>query len=70
MTKEQLGQSAVSFVLEFGFTLAITLFVFTWLGRKADLWLGTTPWLSLVGLFLGLLFSGLWTYRKIKTFKP
>jgi len=61
-----LGSSAISFALEFGFTLALTLFVFVWLGQNADIKYGTEPWLTLLGIFLGLILSGLWTYRKLK----
>ncbi|MFA5953982.1 MAG: AtpZ/AtpI family protein [Patescibacteria group bacterium] len=70
MTQQQLGKNAVSFALEFGITLAVVLFVFIWLGRKADIAFNTAPWLSLVGLGIGLLLGAVWTYRKIKSLKP
>lgn len=39
--------------LGLGLTLAASTLFFLWLGTKADAWLGTDPWLSLVGAFVG-----------------
>lgn len=36
-----------------GLTLALSTLLFLWLGSKADGWLGTEPWLTLVGAFVG-----------------
>jgi F0F1-type ATP synthase assembly protein I len=36
------------------FQLAGSILLGVFLGRYLDRWLGTTPWLMLVGLFLGL----------------
>lgn len=34
-------------------TLAVSTLFFLWLGTQADAWLGTEPWLSLLGAFIG-----------------
>jgi F0F1-type ATP synthase assembly protein I len=36
-----------------GLTWAASTLLFLWLGTKADGWLGTEPWLALLGAFLG-----------------
>lgn len=36
-----------------GLTMAASTLLFLWLGTKVDGWLGTEPWLALVGAFLG-----------------
>jgi F0F1-type ATP synthase assembly protein I len=36
-----------------GLTLAASTLIFLWLGTKADGWLGTEPWLALLGAFIG-----------------
>ncbi len=36
-----------------GLTWAVSTLLFLWLGTKADSWLGTEPWLALLGAFLG-----------------
>ena len=36
-----------------GLTMAASTLLFLWLGTKADGWLGTEPWLALLGAFLG-----------------
>lgn len=36
-----------------GLTWAASTLLFLWLGTRADVWLGTEPWLSLVGAFVG-----------------
>ena len=35
-------------------SLVIAVGGLTWLGTKADEWLGTRPWLTLLGLVLGM----------------
>lgn len=35
-------------------SLVIAVGVFTWLGVKADEWLGTRPWLTLAGVAVGM----------------
>jgi F0F1-type ATP synthase assembly protein I len=36
-----------------GLTWAASTLLFLWLGTKADDWLGTEPWLALLGAFIG-----------------
>ncbi|HUE77077.1 MAG TPA: AtpZ/AtpI family protein [Longimicrobiales bacterium] len=36
-----------------GLTWAASTLLFLWLGTKADGWLGTEPWLTLTGAFVG-----------------
>lgn len=36
-----------------GLTWAASTLLFLWLGTEADAWLGTEPWLALVGAFVG-----------------
>lgn len=45
--------SGVSQYLGHGLTWAASTLLFLWLGTKADGWLGTEPWLALVGAFVG-----------------
>lgn len=51
--KRDVGQPAVASYLGHGLTLAASTLLFLWLGTKADGWLGTEPWLALVGAFVG-----------------
>ncbi len=37
-----------------GLDLAVCVLIGAWLGRKADGWLGTAPFLLIVGLMIGL----------------
>jgi len=62
-------QSAVSFALEFGFTVALTLFVGVRGGGWADTYFGLAPLFTLLGIFLSLGLSGFWTYRKLRSMK-
>ena len=36
-----------------GLTWVASTLLFLWLGTRADAWLGTDPWLSLLGAFVG-----------------
>jgi hypothetical protein len=48
-----------------GLTWALSTALFTWLGTRADAWLGTDPWLTLVGAFTGAV-AGFWyMYRNL-----
>jgi hypothetical protein len=38
-----------------GFQIALSLFLGMWLGAKGDSLWGTSPWLSLLGMFIGML---------------
>lgn len=46
-------QPGVEAYLGYGLTLAASTLLFLWLGTKADGWLGTEPWLALLGAFVG-----------------
>ena len=39
--------------LGYGLTWAMATLLFLWLGTLADKWLGTDPWLTLIGAFVG-----------------
>ena len=50
------GPSAYRGVGEYlghGLTWAASTLLFLWLGTRADDWLGTEPWLALLGAFVG-----------------
>ncbi|MFO7894390.1 MAG: AtpZ/AtpI family protein [Longimicrobiales bacterium] len=47
------GYQSIGQYLGHGLTLAASTLLFLWLGTKADDWLGTEPWLALLGAFLG-----------------
>ncbi len=47
------GQLGVANYLGHGLTWAASTLLFLWLGTVADDWLGTEPWLTLLGAFVG-----------------
>ena len=47
------GQASAGEYLGHGLTWAASTLLFLWLGTEADAWLGTDPWLALVGAFVG-----------------
>lgn len=47
------GYVSIGEYLGHGLTLAASTLLFLWLGTKTDGWLGTEPWLALLGAFLG-----------------
>ena len=47
------GYRGVGEYLGHGLTWAVSTLLFLWLGTKADDWLGTEPWLALLGAFVG-----------------
>lgn len=52
--KEPAGASAqASKSIGVGLTSALSTLLFLYLGTRADAWLGTTPWLTLAGAFVG-----------------
>lgn len=54
MRERQSAASAdASRYLGVGLTWTLSTLLFLWLGTKADAWLGTEPWLTLVGAFVG-----------------
>ena len=42
--------------------LGVAIGLFVWIGSKFDEWLGTAPWLLLLGLFLGF-FGGFYRLK-------
>lgn len=58
---------ALSLAWELGYTIAIPLVALALVGRFADKWLGTSPWLLLVGVFLSIMITTWLVYRKTKT---
>ncbi|MDP3245090.1 MAG: AtpZ/AtpI family protein [bacterium] len=57
--------SALSLAWELGYTIAIPIVVFALLGRLIDKWLGTSPWLLLIGIFLSIIISSYGVYFKV-----
>jgi len=47
------AQASAGQYLGHGLTWAASTLLFLWLGTLVDGWLGTEPWLSLVGAFVG-----------------
>ncbi len=63
--KEDGVWSAFSIAGTIGLNMAATVAVGLFIGRFADNYLGSAPWLTIVGIVLGML-AGLWsTYKKI-----
>jgi F0F1-type ATP synthase assembly protein I len=46
-------QSQAGRYLGVGMTWALSTALFLYLGSRADRWLGTRPWLTLIGAFVG-----------------
>ncbi len=57
---------ALSLAWELGYTIAVPLVVLALAGRFADKWLGTSPWLLLVGVFVSIIITTWLVYRKTK----
>lgn len=49
-----------------GLQLALSMLLFLGLGVLADRWLGTAPWLLIVGAALGMVASGVYLYRVVQ----
>lgn len=56
--------NALSLAWELGYTIAVPIVVFALLGRFLDKWLGTSPWLLLIGIFASLIASSVGVYFK------
>lgn len=56
--------NALSLAWELGYTIAVPIVIFALLGRFLDKWLGTSPWLLLVGIFASLIASSVGVYFK------
>jgi ATP synthase protein I len=51
---------------ELGYTIAIPIVVLALLGRIADKFFGTSPWLLLAGILISIFASSWLIYRKVK----
>lgn len=47
------SQPGVEAYLGYGLTWAVSTLLFLWVGSEMDRWLGTEPWLALLGAFTG-----------------
>lgn len=52
--------------LGLGIEIMISMVFFVVLGYFADRWLGTSPWLLIVGAFLSLVATGVTLYRTVR----
>ena len=52
--------------LGLGIEIMLSMVVFVFLGYFADGWLGTSPWLLIVGAFLGLVATGVTLWRAVQ----
>lgn len=51
---------------ELGFTIAIPIIALALLGRLADRYFGTAPWLLLAGILISIFISSWLIYRKVR----
>jgi F0F1-type ATP synthase assembly protein I len=58
----------VSLGFELGFVIAVPLLVGLKLGQMLDIKWSTSPWLTLTGLALALIFTGVWLIRKLRPY--
>lgn len=59
---------ATRIVGDFGFSIAIPVVAFSWVGQYLDERWGTKPWLTVLGFALAALISGKIVYRKAKKY--
>ena len=59
------GMQAAGPYLGYGLTWALSTLLFLWLGSKADAWLGSEPWLTLIGAFTGASAGFYYMYRQL-----
>ena len=59
------GMQAAAPYLGYGLTWALSTLLFLWLGSRADAWLGTEPWLTLIGAFTGAGAGFYYMYRHL-----
>ena len=57
----------LGFVWEMGFIIAIPIVLLGTLGKYLDQRWGTKPWLTLLGIILAMISSGLWLYRYLRS---
>lgn len=48
-----------------GIELAVPIVVFLYVGYRCDVWLGTAPWLLLLGAFVGIALSFYTLFRRV-----
>jgi len=58
--------SAWQFAWELGCTIAIPIVILALVGRFADRYFDSSPWLLLTGIVLSALLSSVLVYRKVK----
>ena len=58
--------SAWQLAWELGYTIAIPIVLFALLGRLADKYFDTSPWLLLAGVILSVVMSSFLVYRKVR----
>ncbi len=58
----------VSLAFELGFTIALPLLIFSQIGKFFDARWHTTPLFTLVGIFLAMISTGIWLYRRLKPY--
>lgn len=58
---------AIGLAWELGYTIAVPLVVLALLGRLADKWLGTGPWLFLTGVILSIAVSSFLIVKKTQS---
>jgi ATP synthase protein I len=63
------GERPLSAWLGIGFELCGALVLFLFAGFKADAWLGTRPWLMLVGALIGMCVGFYGFFRRLMPFK-
>jgi len=59
------GRSPYAF-LGMGLELAVPVALLLWGGYKLDTWMGTLPWLSLLGAFLGFAVAFYNFFRRVR----
>lgn len=64
-SKPPSGMAAAGPYLGYGLTWALSTLLFLWLGGRADEWLGTAPWLTLIGAFVGAGAGFYYMYRHL-----
>lgn len=57
---------ALGLAWEMGYTIAIPLVLFAIGGRFLDRWLGTAPWLMLVGIGVAIVMSSIAITKKVR----
>lgn len=56
----------LGFAWELGFIIALPLVALGLAGKYLDARWGTRPWLTLAGILLAMVSTGLWLYRRLR----